>query len=680
MTMEWNEGMTTTTTTMTKRFRRPSHTSSRAIHMMRKVQSLDGLRLSISSKSTKFHPDQTTVDEGGEWKQPSPPTNKMASTFSTYANRRRYSRSKLFGGETDHHHHHHLSSLTTDRLDCTSPSSPAHVSPRETETSPTTMLLDGRSGLHILIFTLLVLATLADVAYRSDVVASRAGLGSAMIGSVTQVLSPILPFAGGMDLRQTDNWKPWLPSTDIPRGGSSTVHTPAKYQRGNRAVSAPTPFVPVEDIAQMTLADVAVVFQYAMESSHIGFDRPTFVQSLSPLLLEVLEAMDQATHEARGPHVLPTLTHLVETEEQVSGDVDALKFCAAMRILAEWRVLRQVPDGYKGYAVGMNLGHKDVVQNLAKMETVVHDWIAVQELDNSVRSPTLRQLLQHEVDLKTHPKLPQLKEKSAGMGLLWVRRQLHYQTAIFANVLQVPHQYPETKLAVSAAYTEVYGQYHGWAVQKIFNYSFQAAPQAVVIYRHMNPHYLNQLLQTQQETETEESVQQTLVEEEEDIVSIVQERSDAFLHSEEERMHHVHCLEENQDMPSKESNLFLKMGSHIESEWKNLFCKVNKDWDQLGKHIGGEWDKLGKHIGGEWDKLSDRIQRILDPKPASHHHHHDLRGGAEIPLEELEHYIDTQMEQNAHDHIQTFLQVSHPLLQDLEELFVEMNMNDPTKV
>jgi hypothetical protein len=47
------------------------------------------------------------------------------------------------------------------------------------------------------------------------------------------------------------------------------------------------------------------------------------------------------------------------------GEIDALKF-SSHAFFAEWRIVRQIPVGYKGYAVGMSLGHKDVVQNLAK--------------------------------------------------------------------------------------------------------------------------------------------------------------------------------------------------------------------------------------------------------------------------------------------------------------------------
>jgi hypothetical protein len=46
------------------------------------------------------------------------------------------------------------------------------------------------------------------------------------------------------------------------------------------------------------------------------------------------------------------------------GAVDALKFSAAMRVFAEWRLLRQVPEGYKGFAIGMSLGHKELLVGL----------------------------------------------------------------------------------------------------------------------------------------------------------------------------------------------------------------------------------------------------------------------------------------------------------------------------
>jgi hypothetical protein len=56
--------------------------------------------------------------------------------------------------------------------------------------------------------------------------------------------------------------------------------------------------------------------------------------------------------------------------------------------------------------------------------------------------------------------------------------------------LQIPAAFKTANSAVSSAYTDVYGKFHGWAVQKIFGYSFQAAPEVDVIYKYMNPHHL----------------------------------------------------------------------------------------------------------------------------------------------------------------------------------------------
>ena len=115
-------------------------------------------------------------------------------------------------------------------------------------------------------------------------------------------------------------------------------------------------------------------------------------------------------------------------------------------------------------------------------------------LDLILHSPTLHDLLQDEIDFDVHNgKLSRLKEKSATIGLLWVRTQLQYQTEIFKNVLS--GNYPDVQTAVRSAYKLVYDDYHGWAVQKRFTYSSKAAPSAKNIYRIMNPEYLNTVLQ-----------------------------------------------------------------------------------------------------------------------------------------------------------------------------------------
>jgi hypothetical protein len=328
-----------------------------------------------------------------------------------------------------------------------------------------------------------------------------------------------------------------------------------------------------------------------------------------------------------------------------------------MRLFAEWRLVRQVPVGYKGYAVGMSLGHKDVVQNVAKIENAAHAWLdhrrelmsleaqwrssegmpegdchtstmsGTSDSDSAtceLRSPTLRDLLEHEIDMESHPQLPRLKDKTAAMGLLWVRRQLAYQTAIFTNILKVPNTFPDANAAVSAAYLEVYGKYHGWAVQKIFNYSFQAAPDVREIYKFMNPHHLNHVT----------SIARTI-------------------------------------SSSSDGN---KVDTHESSEDDTETEDLNP-LERLGKHIGGEWDKLVGFVGGIFGHTDGHTDATSgDTK---------VRGGGQgsgLQGSELESFIVEKMTENAHEHIVDYLTAATPLLDDLAGLFDDLNMDDPTKV
>jgi len=492
----------------------------------------------------------------------------------------------------------------------------------------------------------------------------RMGLGSAAISSVTTALSPILPFTGGLDLRRQDYWTDgWLgsvasvaqhvrnafnqnpsarpsdPTTLLDtRGGAKVAVSKAnsrKYSRGKATLGNSEPFVSLKDIAKLTLKDVSLALRFAVENTRSDFSLSKFLSSSNNhnnnIIKQVLNKMADAVSTSRGKGIQAPITG---RSEHISGDVDALHFCAAMRVFAEWRMLRQVPDGYKGYAVGMSLGQKDIVQNVAKIEKAIHEWIDHQATtstpDDAVpygwTSPTLRDLLQYEADSGVHEKLPRLKEKSAAMGLLWVRRQLHYQTALFANVIQVPDHFATAKDAISAAYTEVYDRYHGWAVQKIFSYSFKAAPDTSEVYKVMNPEKFREVQQEAQ--------------------SIV--------------------LEDEASNNSKR-----RMPSHDESQ---------HPLDRLGRHVHKEWNKMANAVGaifsGNGDARSSHSSSSAEW----------VRGGSESAEEtsllalRREKFIKDQMELDAREHIRSYLQIAQPILEDLSQLFEELNMDDPTKV
>jgi len=525
------------------------------------------------------------------------------------------------------------------------------------------------------------------------------GLGSAAISSVTTTLSPILPFTGGIDLRGEDYWTDGFfgsfytvvekvrdafelgdndyessigDALNTPRGGAAVATKPRNKHKNKKSrpskleliLSNADSFVPLEDIEDSTLGDVATSFRYALESTTRDFNREKFLSGLVLRVKRMMERVTTATTAARGNGVASPVTADRQGRSSAisTGDIDAINFCAAIRIFAEWRVLRQVPPGYKGYGVGVGLGQKDIVQNLAKMEKVIHDYIDLQDKNDDgntsfrnngsnsphvVTSPTLRDLLQYEVDTNVHDnsKLPRLKEKSAAMGLLWVRRQLVYQTAIFNNVLDVPSRFDSSRAAVQAAYDEVYGDLHGWAIQKIFNYSFQAAPEGIAIYKYMNPHRLKDV---QQEAKAK-------------ILGTSVEKKRKF--------------RAPFNLGKLENTPIGKFSRHIGNEWNKMACNVVNEWEKLSDNVAGN---IGQLFGQQRQEEASRTKNDcaaltaeLDPAIVSDEADKEL---------EMEKYISQEMRKDAYDHIKAYLQVVDPLLDDLDALIDEFNMDDPTKV
>jgi Glycolipid transfer protein (GLTP) len=515
-----------------------------------------------------------------------------------------------------------------------------------------------RVSLAKLSVVFLALATLTDMALttvQNQPNTRAVSLGSAAISSVTDTLSPILPFAGGLDLRRADYWSTnnetsWFAAlqsvvgqvqdafaqqrdaTDDEDNIETSKNTTLKKNKQKHrivntagesshamAISVTKPFVSTDVISQLSLGQVAQVFRYAVESSNPDFNESKFLQQIEARVRTVIVAMKGAVTKSGGKEFAEWKRSSVSDGD--SNDMDALKFAASMRVLAEWRLLRLNPDGYKGFAVGMSLGHKDVVQNLVKMEEAIHSVLdtgrrVIEEGDDveELCTPTLRELLRFEADTGVHPlnKLPRLKEKSAAMGLLWVRRQLEYQTHLFDNVMNID-RFDSTKDAVHAAYKQVYDRYHGWAVQKIFSYSFQSAPNNEVIFRQMNSVRLQELLE-----------------------------------------------QESRNDPNKDSDRIYRSKKE---ENENAI-------EQFLNHVGNEWDKLASNVVKIFKKPSDEEQRAEAA----------VRGYAAGHARSHNDFVTQEMVKDAHEQITAYLTVAHPILHRLAELFDDLNMDDPTRV
>jgi hypothetical protein len=351
-------------------------------------------------------------------------------------------------------------------------------------------------------------------------------------------------------------------------------------------------------------------------------------------MTEVVEAMDRAARESRGSaHVL--LVVPINDDDDDGRRIDAIMFCAAMRIFAEWRILRQVPDGYKGYAAGMNLGRRDLLQNIGKIEAAAHAWM---ELEGRTHSPSLTELLQHEVLLGKHSSLPKLQDGTAAIGLLWVKRQVHYQVCIYANFVSGQN----SQNAVRAAYKQVFDPYHGWFVQQIFQQSFRAAPPAVEIYKFMNPN------QVPEEPFLLDSSCSSF-----DESSRLSGEDDYYYHYCEEQVH-----------ATTECNMF---GRDL--------------WDKAGKHIQGEFGKFVQFLVGGGGAPQQRLTTNAMKQ-------HDSRGdfvgmdrrAAFAACRRPEENVEREAIKTAHEQIHVFLDTVQPVLDELSSLLDKLNMNDPTKV
>ena len=293
-------------------------------------------------------------------------------------------------------------------------------------------------------------------------------------------------------------------SASLARLSQATLNwiTGDRRQRHVAALSAPECFVPTTLVAQLTLHDIALLTRYAMDCNkhHHQEDmdaHDAVLESSSSLNLKtVLAGIKAAVAKSRGPGTarssLSPFPH-DDDEFDEAGNMDALWFGAAMRLFVEWRLLRQVPQGYKAYSLGVTMGRRDLIQNLAKLETAVHEWIDYHKSydETGVGSPTIRQLLQHEAALGVHPHLPKLKDKTAAMSILWMRRQAQYQSNVYDNILHIPDKYPTPFKAGDAAYKSSVAMYHNWGIQQIFNYAHRGGPPMEILYRLMNPKHLN---------------------------------------------------------------------------------------------------------------------------------------------------------------------------------------------
>lgn len=111
---------------------------------------------------------------------------------------------------------------------------------------------------------------------------------------------------------------------------------------------------------------------------------------------------------------------------------------------------------------------KDLESNLSKVEKLYKAHPA--------KCRHLSSLLEYERRCNIHDGSI-LKDPSAAMGLLWIRRSLSFQCDLFASLMISGTNGIHPNVAAMAAYHRHLAPYHGWALSKLFGASMSRMPE-----------------------------------------------------------------------------------------------------------------------------------------------------------------------------------------------------------
>lgn len=254
-------------------------------------------------------------------------------------------------------------------------------------------------------------------------------------------------------------------------------------------------------------------------------------------------------------------------------------------------------------------------------------------------SPTLKQLLTWERDANIHPRLPKVTDKSGASALLWIHRQLKYQTTIFRNLARVPSEFPTGKDAVAAAYDSVYNEYHGFIVKRIFRTSFDAAPGADEILFHMNRGACE--IRRSDSTDSED-LTEGMTTDDDSIVNL-----------------------KGSDSVSNAASVFR------ESSSSTMSMNPKNPLEQFSDHIANEWMKL---------------ESFMKQCNGAHADSDKSRNALAGPTSSIINLMDlTSIKQRsatataAEEDISSFIAVIQPFLDGIDKMIDHFNMNDPSK-
>lgn len=139
----------------------------------------------------------------------------------------------------------------------------------------------------------------------------------------------------------------------------------------------------------------------------------------------------------------------------IRSDIDTLRLLRACR-----RFESLMKD------IGEQQIAKDMQGNIEKVLALYHQT-------PPDRRRTISALLEYEKAIGIHGPHGALKDPSAAIGILWIRRSLSFQSRMYKSLLE-PGMDP--KAATMTAYRSELQPYHGWALQQLYTLSLQYAP------------------------------------------------------------------------------------------------------------------------------------------------------------------------------------------------------------
>ena len=186
-----------------------------------------------------------------------------------------------------------------------------------------------------------------------------------------------------------------------------------------------------------------------IDDDHINVSRLSRAETETSASSSFSEEEGPATNTPLGILAVLFQEALVDSSDEQGGDglmhtVSLLQAC--------WKFESQMR------AVGNVAVANDFRQNIKKVETVY-------KMTPDGHRKTVAALLAHEKSTGCHGSCAHLKDPSAAMGLLWIRRNLAFQYKIYSNVFEGSIAPPEAALA---AYRSELEPYFGWALRKIF--------------------------------------------------------------------------------------------------------------------------------------------------------------------------------------------------------------------